>query len=121
MRERFRLRSAIHHVGLQLVRSGRSVITLVFLKGRHFGSAPGVVPPAKAVGGGPSRITPRTWSTDTDFHGNATRPQVAPAAAQGVGLLPGSSSMAMSKAPPHHRFLLAEPPELGGDLGELVR
>jgi hypothetical protein len=30
---------------------------------------------------GPSRITPRTWSTDTGFHGNATRPQVAPAAA----------------------------------------
>ena len=33
------------------------------------------------VGGGPSRVTPRTWSTDTGFHGNATRPQVAPAAA----------------------------------------
>jgi hypothetical protein len=31
--------------------------------------------------GGPPRITPRTWSTDTGFHGNATRPQVAPAAA----------------------------------------
>ena len=31
--------------------------------------------------GGPSRITPRTWSTDTGSHGNATRPQVAPAAA----------------------------------------
>ena len=33
------------------------------------------------IAGGPWRITPRTWSTDTGFHGNATRPQVAPAAA----------------------------------------
>jgi hypothetical protein len=33
------------------------------------------------IGAGPSRITPRIWSTDTGFHGNATRPQVAPAAA----------------------------------------
>jgi hypothetical protein len=33
------------------------------------------------AGAGPSRITPRTWSADTGFHGNATKPQVAPAAA----------------------------------------
>jgi hypothetical protein len=30
---------------------------------------------------GPAWITPRTWSTETGSHGNATRPQVAPAAA----------------------------------------
>ena len=30
-------------------------------------------------GAGPSRITPRTWSTDTASHGNSTSHQVAPA------------------------------------------
>jgi hypothetical protein len=30
-------------------------------------------------GAGPSRITPRTWSTDTPSHGNSTIHHVAPA------------------------------------------
>jgi hypothetical protein len=88
---------------LHLVRSEHLAITLAFRKGRssgtgagsgeaavRTGSPSGVVGQEAhtrefeerlGIGGGPSRITPRTWSTDTGFHGNATRPQVAPAAA----------------------------------------
>ena len=47
--------------------------------------------------GGPVRITARISSTEIGFGGNATRPQVAPAAAKGAASLPGSSSTATSK------------------------
>jgi hypothetical protein len=45
---------------------------------------------------GPSRITARTWSTDSASHGNSTSHHVAPAAAYGAGSSPGGRATTTS-------------------------
>ena len=45
---------------------------------------------------GPSRVTARTWSTDSASHGNSTSHHVAPAPAYGAGSSPGGRATTTS-------------------------